>query len=180
MRGAAFRLRPRGSVHAHRRVGDSFRSSSTDPETARAISDAAEHARALVLHHRDDDAHVHAHSQVGAFGAAALSLHSFADGLGIGFAFHVSIGTIAHPPREAFGHCFRLGEIAETYSLDASGNTEGNGGGGVTLWHAVLWNATSEPAQGRPAACFLPATTTRQSTADSIPQPSSGIANINA
>lgn len=50
-------------------------------------------ARALVLHHRDDDAHVHAHAQVGAFGAAALSLHSFADGLGIGFAFHVSNAT---------------------------------------------------------------------------------------
>ena len=50
-------------------------------------------ARALVLHHRDDDAHVHAHSQIGAFGAAALSLHSFVDGLGIGFAFHVSNAT---------------------------------------------------------------------------------------
>jgi zinc transporter ZupT len=50
-------------------------------------------ARALVLHHRDDDEHVHAHAQVGAFGAAALSLHSFVDGLGIGFAFHVSNAT---------------------------------------------------------------------------------------
>ena len=28
--------------------------------------------RALVLHHRDDDAHVHAHAQVGALGAAGL------------------------------------------------------------------------------------------------------------
>jgi ZIP family zinc transporter len=50
-------------------------------------------ARALVLHHRDDDAHVHAHGQVGAFGAAALSVHSFIDGLGLGFAFHVSNAT---------------------------------------------------------------------------------------
>lgn len=50
-------------------------------------------ARALVLHHRDDDAHVHAHARVGAFGAAALSVHSFLDGLGIGFAFHVSNAT---------------------------------------------------------------------------------------
>ena len=50
-------------------------------------------ARALVLHHRDDDAHVHAHARVGAFGAAALSLHSFVDGLAIGFAFHVSNAT---------------------------------------------------------------------------------------
>ena len=43
--------------------------------------------RALVLHHRDDDAHVHAHAPVGALGAAGLSLHSFIDGLGIGLAF---------------------------------------------------------------------------------------------
>jgi ZIP family zinc transporter len=50
-------------------------------------------ARALVLHHRDDDAHVHAHARVGALGAAALSVHSFIDGLGIGFAFHVSNAT---------------------------------------------------------------------------------------
>jgi ZIP family zinc transporter len=50
-------------------------------------------ARALVLHHRDDDAHVHAHARIGAMGAAALSVHSFVDGLGIGFAFHVSNAT---------------------------------------------------------------------------------------
>jgi zinc transporter, ZIP family len=50
-------------------------------------------ARALVLHHRDDDEHVHAHARVGAMGAAALSVHSFLDGLGIGFAFHVSNAT---------------------------------------------------------------------------------------
>jgi ZIP family zinc transporter len=49
--------------------------------------------RALVLHHRDDDAHVHAHAQVGALGAAGLSLHSFIDGLGIGLAFGLSTET---------------------------------------------------------------------------------------
>ena len=49
--------------------------------------------RALVLHHRDDDAHVHAHAQVGALGAAGLSLHSFIDGLGIGIAFGLSTET---------------------------------------------------------------------------------------
>ena len=37
--------------------------------------------RALVLHHRDDDAHIHAHAQVGVLGAAGLSVHSFIDGL---------------------------------------------------------------------------------------------------
>ena len=50
-------------------------------------------ARALVLHHRDDAELVHAHHRVGALGAAALSVHSFIDGLGIGFAFHVSNAT---------------------------------------------------------------------------------------
>jgi ZIP family zinc transporter len=49
--------------------------------------------RALVLHHRDDDEHVHAHAQVGALGAAGLSVHSFIDGLGIGIAFGLSTET---------------------------------------------------------------------------------------
>jgi ZIP family zinc transporter len=49
--------------------------------------------RAVVLHHRDDDEHVHAHGQVGALGAAGLSLHSFIDGLGIGIAFGLSTET---------------------------------------------------------------------------------------
>jgi zinc transporter, ZIP family len=49
--------------------------------------------RALVLHHRDEADVARAHAQVGAFGAAGLSLHSFVDGLGIGFAFNLSTGT---------------------------------------------------------------------------------------
>lgn len=49
--------------------------------------------RALVLHHRDEPALAQAHGQVGAFGAAGLSLHSFVDGLGIGFAFNLSTST---------------------------------------------------------------------------------------
>jgi ZIP family zinc transporter len=46
--------------------------------------------RALVLHHRDDADQIHAHAQVGALGAAGLSVHSFIDGLGIGLAFGLS------------------------------------------------------------------------------------------
>lgn len=46
--------------------------------------------RLLVLHHRDDTEHVHAHARVGALGAAGLSLHSLIDGLGIGLAFQLS------------------------------------------------------------------------------------------
>jgi ZIP family zinc transporter len=49
--------------------------------------------RALVLHHRDETELARAHGQVGALGAAGLSLHSFVDGLGIGFAFNLSAGT---------------------------------------------------------------------------------------
>ena len=49
--------------------------------------------RALVLHHRDDEEHIHAHAKVGVFGAAGLSLHSFVDGLGIGLAFGLSTET---------------------------------------------------------------------------------------
>jgi zinc transporter, ZIP family len=49
--------------------------------------------RALVLHHRDEPELARAHGQVGALGAAGLSLHSFVDGLGIGFAFNLSTGT---------------------------------------------------------------------------------------
>jgi ZIP family zinc transporter len=46
--------------------------------------------RAIVLHHRDDPDAARAHHRVGAFGAAALSVHSFVDGLGIGLAFGVN------------------------------------------------------------------------------------------
>ncbi len=49
--------------------------------------------RAVVLHHRDDADQIHAHAQVGALGAAGLSVHSFIDGLGIGIAFGLSTET---------------------------------------------------------------------------------------
>jgi ZIP family zinc transporter len=49
--------------------------------------------RLLVLHHRDDAEQARAHTQVGAFGAAGLSLHSFVDGLGIGLAFNIDNAT---------------------------------------------------------------------------------------
>jgi len=49
--------------------------------------------RILVLHHRDEPEQARAHAQVGALGAAGLSVHSLIDGLGIGLAFHVSTAT---------------------------------------------------------------------------------------
>ena len=49
--------------------------------------------RLLVLHHRDADDEARGHAQVGVFGAAGLSAHSFVDGLGIGLAFNVDTAT---------------------------------------------------------------------------------------
>jgi len=49
--------------------------------------------RLVVLHHRDEAEQAQAHAQVGALGAAGLSLHSFIDGLGIGLAFHLGTST---------------------------------------------------------------------------------------
>jgi zinc transporter ZupT len=46
--------------------------------------------RLAVLHHRDDAQDALSHRPVGALGAAALSFHSFQDGLGIGLAFNLS------------------------------------------------------------------------------------------
>jgi zinc transporter ZupT len=49
--------------------------------------------RLVVLHHRDETEQARAHAQVGAMGAAGLSLHSFVDGLGIGLAFQLGTST---------------------------------------------------------------------------------------
>jgi zinc transporter ZupT len=49
--------------------------------------------RLVVLHHRDEAEQARAHAQVGAMGAAGLSLHSFIDGLGIGLAFQLGTST---------------------------------------------------------------------------------------
>ncbi len=49
--------------------------------------------RAVVLHHRDEPEQAKAHGQVGALGAAGLSVHSFIDGLGIGLAFGLDTTT---------------------------------------------------------------------------------------
>ena len=49
--------------------------------------------RAVVLHHRDEPEQARGHAQVGALGAAGLSLHSFIDGLGIGLAFGLNTTT---------------------------------------------------------------------------------------
>ena len=78
--------------------------------------------RALVLHHRDDDAHVHAHAQVGALGAAGLSIHSFIDGLGIGLAFGLSTETGLLVFAAVLAHDFADGMNTVAFVLRQSGD----------------------------------------------------------
>ena len=78
--------------------------------------------RALVLHHRDDDEHVHAHAQVGALGAAGLSAHSFVDGLGIGLAFGLSNETGVLVLLAVLAHDFADGLNTVGFVLRQSGD----------------------------------------------------------
>ena len=78
--------------------------------------------RALVLHHRDDDEHVHAHAQVGALGAAGLSIHSFIDGLGIGLAFGLSTETGLLVFAAVLAHDFADGLNTVAFVLRQSGD----------------------------------------------------------
>jgi ZIP family zinc transporter len=78
--------------------------------------------RALVLHHRDDAEHIHAHAQVGALGAAGLSLHSFIDGLGIGLAFGLSTETGLLVFLAVVAHDFADGMNTVSFVLRQSGD----------------------------------------------------------
>jgi ZIP family zinc transporter len=78
--------------------------------------------RGLVLHHRDEPDQARAHARVGAFGAAGLSLHSFIDGLGIGFAFHVSTATGLLVFLAVVSHDFADGMNTVSFVLFQSGN----------------------------------------------------------
>ena len=78
--------------------------------------------RALVLHHRDDADQIHAHAQVGAFGAAGLSLHSLIDGLGIGIAFGLSTETGLLVFLAVVAHDFADGLNTVSFVLRQSGD----------------------------------------------------------
>lgn len=78
--------------------------------------------RALVLHHRDDADQVRAHAQVGALGAAGLSLHSLIDGLGIGLAFGLSTETGLLVFAAVVAHDFADGLNTVGFVLRQSGN----------------------------------------------------------
>ena len=78
--------------------------------------------RVLVLHHRDEPEQARAHARVGALGAAGLSVHSFIDGLGIGFAFHVGTGTGLLVFLAVVSHAFADGMNTVSFVLRQSGD----------------------------------------------------------
>ena len=78
--------------------------------------------RLLVLHHRDETEQARAHAQVGALGAAGLSVHSFIDGLGIGLAFHLGTGTGLLVFLAVVTHDFADGLNTVNFVLRQSGN----------------------------------------------------------
>jgi ZIP family zinc transporter len=78
--------------------------------------------RALVLHHRDDPDEARAHHRVGALGAAALSVHSFVDGLGIGLAFGVDTLTGVLVFVAVISHDFADGLNTVTFVLRQHGS----------------------------------------------------------
>ncbi len=74
-------------------------------------------SRLLVLHHRDDPLSAAGHRPVGVLGAAALSVHSFLDGFGIGaaFAFSTKLGLLVL--LAVVGHDFADGMNTVTFVL---------------------------------------------------------------
>ncbi|MEX2210300.1 MAG: ZIP family metal transporter [Gaiellaceae bacterium] len=78
--------------------------------------------RAIVLHHRDRPEQVRAHSEVGALGAAALAMHTFIDGIGIGLAFGLDLDTGLLVLLAVVAHDFADGINTVSFVLHQSGN----------------------------------------------------------
>jgi zinc transporter, ZIP family len=78
--------------------------------------------RFLVLHHRDEPEQARGHAQVGVFGAAGLSLHSFSDGLGIGLAFGLDTTTGLLVFLAVVSHDFADGMNTVSFILSQSGD----------------------------------------------------------
>ncbi len=78
--------------------------------------------RYLVLHHRDEAEQAQAHPQVGALSAAALGVHSFTDGLGIGLAFGLNTETGILVLLAVVSHDFADGINAVTFILRQGGS----------------------------------------------------------
>ncbi|HEU4706142.1 MAG TPA: ZIP family metal transporter [Solirubrobacterales bacterium] len=80
--------------------------------------------RSLVLHDRDEAVAALAGERVGVLGAAGLSVHSFVDGLGIGFAFGVDSATGLLVFLAVISHDFADGLNTVSYVLRRSGNRQ--------------------------------------------------------
>ncbi len=78
--------------------------------------------RLLVLHDRDEAMAALGGRRVGVLGAAGLSIHSFIDGLGIGFAFGVGSTTGLLVFVAVISHDFADGLNTVSYVLRRSGN----------------------------------------------------------
>jgi zinc transporter ZupT len=80
--------------------------------------------RFLVLHHRDEPEQALAHRRVGRMSAAALGLHSFADGLAIGLAFGLNAETGVLVLLAVVSHDFADGINAVTFIVRQGGSRE--------------------------------------------------------
>ena len=78
--------------------------------------------RYLVLHHRDKAEEARTHARVGALSAAALGVHSFTDGLGIGLAFGLNTETGILVLLAVVSHDFADGINAVTFILRQGGS----------------------------------------------------------
>ena len=78
--------------------------------------------RLLVLHDRDEAMATLGSERVGILGAAGLSIHSFIDGLGIGFAFGVDSATGLLVFVAVISHDFADGLNTVSYVLRRTGN----------------------------------------------------------
>ena len=78
--------------------------------------------RMLVLHNREDAVETLGGERVGILGAAGLSVHSFIDGLGIGFAFGVDSATGLLVFLAVISHDFADGLNTVSYVLRRSGD----------------------------------------------------------
>ena len=101
----------------------------------------------LVILHRHDDVHEHAHSARGIWGASTLSIHSFLDGLAVGLAFQVSpeVGLIV--AFAVLAHDFSDG--INTVSMIVK-----NGGTRTQAWKWLLVDA-SAPVLGIVASTLI-------------------------
>lgn len=80
--------------------------------------------RYLVLHHRDEAEEAQAHPQVGVLSAAALGVHSFTDGFGIGLAFGLNTETGILVLLAVISHDFADGINAVTFILRQGGTRD--------------------------------------------------------